>query len=290
MVLEQKPQAAVKSSLWYLEESELYRTTKPYHLTFIPDTGLPQTNINAVEAKDISIVDLRTWREPITFDTNGFTLLTLDDNFGNPDYESKAFLEQHYFPSLESSLGKVFPGCKARVLQHRIRKRHEKFPISTGQDYDFGQPARVVHVGLDYTAASAKRNIRSHLGDETPFTLQGRYLYVTVWRPLKGPNQDWPLAVCDAASVDPENDLEAADYVSKDEVTENYLAYFRPHHRWFYVSNQSSNEAIVFRQHDSKQVLPSGIPHAAFYDPSASDKTPRESIEVSLVVYWASKE
>jgi hypothetical protein len=34
----------------------------------------------------------------------------------------------------------------------QIRKRHPEFPISTGEDYDYLQPASIVHV--DFTMAS----------------------------------------------------------------------------------------------------------------------------------------
>jgi hypothetical protein len=30
----------------------------------------------------------------------------------------------------------------------KVRKRHAEFPISIGDDYDFRQPASVVHVGM----------------------------------------------------------------------------------------------------------------------------------------------
>jgi hypothetical protein len=77
----------------------------------------------------------------------------------------------------------------------------------------------------------------------------------SVWKPLKGPVRDWPLALCDISSIDPDKDLEMADTVfdiGEYEVQENYQMYHRQHHRWFYLSEQKTSEITIFRQYDSK--------------------------------------
>ena len=73
----------------------------------------------------------------------------------------------------------------------------------------------------------------------------------SVWKPLKGPVKDWPLALCDPTSVDA-MDLEAADLVYHDYVVENRQIYRKPGQKWYYISDQQPNEAWIFRQSDSK--------------------------------------
>jgi hypothetical protein len=62
---------------------------------------------------------------------------------------------------------------------------------------------------------------------------------------------DWPLAVCDASVVDDSSDLEAADLLYPDLATENYQVYYKPNHKWYYLSSHDPSELIIFKQSDS---------------------------------------
>lgn len=73
----------------------------------------------------------------------------------------------------------------------------------------------------------------------------------SVWKPLKGPLNDWPLTFCDASTVQSNMDLEAADLLYPDLATENFQVYHRPEYKWYYLSNQTPSELIVFMQADS---------------------------------------
>lgn len=58
-------------------------------------------------------------------------------------------------------------------------------------------------------------------------------LFISVWRPLHGPNDDYPLALCDLATVDQQQDLEIADYVTPKLNREHCLLYENEKHRWW---------------------------------------------------------
>ena len=73
----------------------------------------------------------------------------------------------------------------------------------------------------------------------------------SIWKPLKGPLNDWPLTFCDASTVQKDVDLEAADLLYPDLATENFQVYHRPEHKWYYLSSQTPSELIVFLQADS---------------------------------------
>jgi len=73
------------------------------------------------------------------------------------------------------------------------------------------------------------------------------------WKPLKGPVVDWPLALCDAATVEPA-DFHPHDFVfSPIKARENMMVYYNKNHKWYYLSNQNPHEVFIFRQADSEQ-------------------------------------
>lgn len=72
----------------------------------------------------------------------------------------------------------------------------------------------------------------------------------SVWKPLRGPLRDWPLALCDAASVQAK-DLTPADIVFDTKVTENMQVHHNAAHKWYYLEDQDPSELLVFRQADS---------------------------------------
>ena len=62
------------------------------------------------------------------------------------------------------------------------------------------QPVQRVHI--DHTAKSGPQRVRDLLPDEADDLLKGRVQVINVWRPIRGPLQDAPLAVCDATTID----------------------------------------------------------------------------------------
>ncbi|KAK0652756.1 hypothetical protein B0T16DRAFT_505420 [Cercophora newfieldiana] len=147
-----------------------------------------------------------------------------------------------------------------------------------------------LHMSVDHTKTSVEQSFRSRLGTEAEDILSGRFIYANVWRPLKGPNRDWPLALAGTLGVNPDTDFEAADYVRPELLTESYLVYYNKKCQWYYLSDQQPSEALLFRQYDSQGSSKPGVPHVAFFDPDSEDGEPRESIEVNLAVFWSKAE
>ena len=105
--------------------------------------------------------------------------------------------------------------------------------------------------------------------------LERRFAIVNVWRPIRGPLRDAPLALCDAQSVAP-GDLVAADLVYRDRIGENYLMRYRPGHRWFYVPEMRADEVLLLKCYDSAEDGRTRfVPHTAFTDPTAPAESPR---------------
>jgi len=83
--------------------------------------------------------------------------------------------------------------------------------------------------------------------------------YLSVWKPIVGPVRDWPLALCSADTIDPNQDLEPCDLVYSDYVVENMQTYHNDKQRWFYLSDQMPNEAWVFLQADTRPQFVPGL-------------------------------
>ncbi|KAF5969745.1 CmcJ-like methyltransferase [Fusarium bulbicola] len=288
----------VRSSIWFLEEKDLYATVKPYSLAFTLETGIPRENITRHEV-EVPISDIRTTKDDLTFDKNGFTIIDLPERDREFDWTDETLVKESHYPNVIKSVEAAFQGSRCVVLRHqvslglsfcsrlinlgsKIRKRDPSFPKSTGKDYEFGQPLRAAHI--DMVRSSAEQLIQECLGNEASEIFAGRYIFANVWHPLSGINQDWPLAICDASTVDQQRDVEVADYVTTITSREHCMVYDRDTHRWWYLSDHKATEGLVFRQYQSDKGLASGLPHAAFWNPLSKQEHPRESIEVMLVI------
>lgn len=127
----------------------------------------------------------------------------------------------------------------------------------------------------------------------------------SAWKPLRGPVRDWPLALCDASTINAHEDLVACDRVFTDFCAETYQVHYSPQQQWYYLSDQMPNEILLFRAADSCSGLGpgessdlydlacvddtrTGVAHAAFRNPNASSvDSPRESIEARFFVFFS---
>jgi hypothetical protein len=109
---------------------------------------------------------------------------------------------------------------------------------------------------------------------------------INLWRPIRGPLRDAPLAVCDARSVDPK-DLVPSDLVYPHRVGETYSVTYRPSHRWYYFREMRADEVLLLKCYDSKtDGCARFAPHTAFTDPTTPPDAPlRESIELRALVF-----
>lgn len=260
---------SVATEIYHLQQLPRYGSEKPYTMRYVPDGGVAVTNVER-EKHVVSVKDMRRDVDCDAFnlDRNGFTVSKMATEMKYEDYDDHEKITNVYLPAIESKLLAYFPGstvdfvsylvsrhepaARSETFSHKvkIRKREQSFPYSTGERYSFAQPNIVAHV--DATSDDLIRQICRRHGDDADRLLRGRCQYITVWKPLKGPLHDYPLALCDFQSLDPERDLEPQDIVDRDEVLENVHVYHRPQHQWYYLSGQQDSEALVFRQADTQ--------------------------------------
>jgi hypothetical protein len=90
----------------------------------------------------------------------------------------------------------------------------------------------------------------------------------SLWKPIKGPLNDWPLGLCDARSVDFPRDTVASDVVFDGFVTENLQIMHSSEYKWYYLPDHNTWEALIFKSADSEesdQVPPGEIPIVLCY-------------------------
>ena len=60
-----------------------------------------------------------------------------------------------------------------------------------------------------------------------------------------------------------------------------------PQHKWYYFSNMTIDEAIIFKLYDSaKEGHAWRVPHVSFENKAFKDAIPRESVELRTLVCW----
>jgi hypothetical protein len=130
--------------------------------------------------------------------------------------------------------------------------------------------------------------LRDLLPDEAAALLKHRFAIINVWRPIRGPVRESPLAVCDARSLQPD-DFVAGDLIYPQRRGEIYAVTFRPTHHWYYFPHMQPDEALLLKCYDSAADGRARFTaHTAFDDPtSPPDAAPCESIETRGFVFFA---
>jgi hypothetical protein len=198
------------------------------------------------------------------------------------DFYDEAQIKRIYYPAAEAFLRATLKADRVFLFDHTVRRRVQGASDIRGAGPR--QPATRVHV--DQTATSGANRVREHLPDEAEELLKGRVQVINLWRPIRGPVRDAPLAMADGTTVAPE-DLVASDLIYPNRRGETYSVKYNPNHRWFYFPEMTPDEAILLKCYDSATDGRTRFgPHTAFVDPTTRAGTPpRESIELRALVF-----
>ncbi|KAM0803107.1 hypothetical protein BDR22DRAFT_802241 [Usnea florida] len=277
------------AKLWYLKPLDLYQAEKPYHIN-LPSQALgshAQSNEVSHEYPGIRIKSLRGLENEFTLDRNGFQIFQ-DVDCGNDYFDDPDAVRRDYYPTIERLLKEKLGAQSAIAFTHDVRRREPQFPALPRGTGRSPQPIQGVHV--DLTPRWAEQKLRMlFTAEESLEILQRRWQVLNVWRPLFGPLQDWPLALCDYPSIDPQRDLVPSDNIYTHIVTETYNVYHHNSHRWYFLGDMKPNELLVFKSYDSMAAEANArvCPHAAFEHPETpANARPRESIECLVYVVY----
>jgi hypothetical protein len=264
----------VQATLNYFAAS----SEKPVIYTYEPPPGVPRSTGKS-ESHSVPIRNARVAGD-LSLDRQGFQLVRQQTKV--QDFYDPAEVKELYYPEIEVLLKNATGAEKVVVFDHQVRN----IELSKQGEKHAREYVWVVH--NDYTAKSGPRRVLDHLTPaEAEERLQHRFAEINVWRPIRGPVESTPLAVCDAQSIEP-SDFVPTDFIYRDKVGEVYRFIYNPNHRWFYFPWLERNELILLKCYDSSEDGRARFSaHSAFDDPtSPPDAPPRESIEVRALVFW----
>ena len=281
-------------------------------------------------------VDLETRQMPVhdarsldgaarhTLSRNGFEALARP--LANPeiDFLDHAQVVRTYYPQCAEIVREASGASMVVAFDHNVRSaagKKSKRRIEGGQEVQ--GPAHVVHG--DYTLTSAVQRLRDlaeppSANDtvQTPMShgeslldaaavervlSGGRFAIINVWRNINPePVAIHPLALCDAASVQPE-ELVVFEIRYSDRIGENYFAKHSDGHQWYFYPALTRDEALLIKQWDSSGELARSngaksdstnldAPctfsfHSAFEDPATPPDAPeRWSTEVRCMALY----
>jgi hypothetical protein len=251
---------------------------RPRNYASEPPPGVPRSN-TASEPHRLAIHDIRPFISAVALDEMGFAAVQQPSALRSFDDEDE--IRRSYYPEAEALVREATGADRVFIFDHTVRRHIPGF-----EDRRDGprQPALRVHI--DHTAKSGPQRVRDLLPDEADEFLRGRVQVINLWRPIRGPVYDAPLAVCDARTVGPD-DLVPSDLVYAHRTGETYSVIYNPAHRWYYLSEMNPDEALLLKCYDSATDRRARFtPHTAFTNPAApADAPPRESIEIRTLVF-----
>jgi hypothetical protein len=259
--------ATVNGSVYYASASPGYS----YCYAYDAPRDAAETNVEFVEQM-VAIRDTRSLRQPLCLAVQGAEVVphrsALRSFYDDKDVRRAGYAE------VAELVRHATGASRAIVFDHNVRRGGGA--IASRQSTEPKRP--VYHVHTDFTANSAFARASLVLGSEWP--RDKRLVAINVWRPIRGPVLESPLAICDASSV-ADADLRKTDLIYPDRIGEiNYVAY-NPAHRWYYVREMDADQVWIFKNFDSgANGRGQFTPHTAFADRPAELQTPpRESIE-----------
>ncbi|KAI1456284.1 hypothetical protein F4805DRAFT_233817 [Annulohypoxylon moriforme] len=293
---------ALEASMYFLEKAPKYETEKPYSLRFPPGENLAQSNI--LREEHLVRVDSMRGKDDLALETSGFEVMPFTSPLSYRDFDDVDKITGVLLPAFCEKLKEHLGAKEVVALDHAVRRRHENFPISIGKNYEYNQPTMMVHVGksiitanctslgtesaLDFSVDEGERMLRVMYPDQGEEIIKGGWKVVNIWRPLRGPLNDWPLAICDSRTVNHETDTMPGDIVFTKWATENLQVHHSDKQKWYYLPDQTADEVLIFKSAESSPDKCQAVPHGSFYNPHVSEEEPaRESIDCRFFVLYA---
>ena len=249
-------------------------------VTYIAEMGESNRRDEVPDHRTVPIYDVRPVADQLTLDSNGFAFQRQETAV--TDFLDSSQIESIYNPEVEKIVAAATGASRVLVFDHTLRVADE----DTRTSHKLREPEHVVH--NDYTDLSAPQRIRDLLpADEAAAALKKRYVYVNVWRSIKGTVEEIPLGICDAQSL-VDDDMILMDLKYKDRVGEIHRTRYSPDHRWVYFPQMQPDELILLKCYDTElDGRARWTAHTAFEDPtSPANAARRQSIETRTIAFY----
>lgn len=257
----------VKASVNYHVESQ-----KPQ--AFLFDVDGIDGNLVSPEllTTDVDVTDLRNHRGSVGFDTDGISFETHKSQITS--FEQSENWRPTYDREISALLQRKIGAKEVLVFDHTVRI----------DDADASRkPARNVH--NDYSSQGAHQRLVDLIGNQKAAEYQqGQFAFVNVWRPIEQTIVTSPLGFIRPSSMSL-NDWLNIELIYPDRKGQILGVTANPKHDWFYQSNMTPNEVIIFNIYDNQ-----GRPHLAHSALDIANQSkadvPRKSIETRTLVRY----
>jgi len=260
-------------------------------LNYIADTGTKiftqtggpgSTDVRSGGTQDPRRVVIRNGRpqaQDFALEPHGFRFVSHDTKVGN--FFDEAEVKRVYYPEMEALVKAESGASRVVVFDHTLRTADD----ALREAKKIREVVPRVH--NDYTEWSGLQRVRDLVPDEADDLLRRRFAIVQVWRPIRHPVETFPLAICDARSLSPE-DLVISERIYPNRVGQTYAITYNPEHVWYWFPRMRREEALVFKVFDSAtDGRARWTAHTAFEDPTAPPHArPRESIEIRTLAFF----
>lgn len=266
--------AAVEATVNYI----LNDGTPIYNYTGGPGSTETRSQ-GTLDPRRVTIRNGRLRRDGFSLDRDGFRLVAHPTRV--TDFLDEDEVRRVYYPEMQALVQRESGARRVVVFDHTLRTADE----ALREQRKLREVVRRVH--NDYTEWSARQRLRDVLPEEAEALLARRFAIIQVWRPIRHPVETHPLAICEAASVAPE-DFVVAERRYPNRIGQTYAVTYNPAHRWYWFPRMRREEALVFKVYDSETDGRARFTaHTAFDDPtSPAAARPRESIEIRTFAFF----
>ena len=263
-----------------------------------------KTNLNPLKRLSVSVRDIRQQDAASTTEEKAFRIVQYPTSISDACFyaailpDGKEYIRKHYYPEIANLLMEVTGADK--VVPFHSEARNEAPKVLPDKSYfrtdDFSPPAYMLHVDHDHRIAV--HAMRRFLGKDEAEKLLSSYEYFAiynVWRPFSVPAQSKPLVLVDVSGVKQWSYEDHLGHVydgDRPKDPDAYHCVLKPDkdYVFWYGSNIAVNEALVFRDYDSRRDKVRATPHGAFRDDNTPiDAPPRRSIDVRSFVFFGRK-
>ncbi|KAI0101400.1 hypothetical protein GGR51DRAFT_336070 [Nemania sp. FL0031] len=287
-------------TLKFLKRLSLYDRVQPYRLHGFPELSKEQqTNCVYENIECIDVRDIRNIRDRASIpciNQTGFEFISAPTKcalsaavFESGTADADAILDEYIQETME--VVKLRLGASSVVtIDWRFRRNEDtSFPHRLeGGDVRRQAISVATTTHCDFSSLGGHERLGMHLNsDELAAVEKGDVtaMIVNVWRPLSTVTSA-PLVLADRRTVF-KDDLIEVDQVMRDKVNKTAYVYYHPDQKWYWLSNQRSDEIIMFPTWvaETNDEHADCSPHGAayLYQPDKASP-PRESVEIRMVV------
>jgi len=250
-----------------------------------------ESNI-VTEEHEVAITDLRSLSETelagFTTDNSGFQWVKNESALKGADFFDEEKVKDVYYKEIDQFLKATLGATRTFIFDHTTRHA-QGIDNHKPEGPDNRGPGLRAHV--DQSPKAGRERVLLHLGEDAERLSKVRGQIVNVWRPIRGPVKDYPLAVADYRTIKFDSDLEPTDLIYPHRTGETFSVRYGPHQKWYYISNQQPDDVILLKCYESDVVDGRArlTPHTAFLNPESAKEEnvlPRQSIEVRTLVFY----